>query len=397
MVLSQTARQPMARWLSIVGARPQFIKVAPLSRAIENHNASGSGPHIQHRIIHTGQHYDYEVAEVFFEQMKIPRPNYDLGVGSGSHGAQLARMLERLEPILAEESPDWVLVYGDTNSTLAGALIAARLKFPLAHVEAGCRSHDKEPEEQNRVITDHLSQLLLAPCEHAMANLRREGIGQDDDASRRAVNVGDILYDALQENLRIADERAAQYLRTFELTSKKYYLLTIHRAENTDDPSRLRTILEAASSLGYPVLFPVHPRTQSALRRAGISLTNDGGERQRDMIRQAPPFGYLEMLAMEKHARKILTDSGGVQKEAFYLHVPCVTLRDRTEWPETVRAGANIIAGTTPDSIISASTSFNGHDWSSESPFGKANSAARIVDELLAGVAECQLETAQAV
>lgn len=387
MGLCEVTSPTRVKWLSVVGARPQFIKLAPLSRAIEKHNASGAIPYINHCIVHTGQHYDYEVAEVFFEQMKIPRPDYDLEVGSGSHGKQLSRMLERLEPILIDESPDWVLVYGDTNSTLAGALIAARLKFPLAHIEAGCRSYDKEPEEQNRVISDHLSQLLLAPCEHAMENLSNEGLRHEGNAPRRAVNVGDILYDALKENLALAEQRASQNLDRFGLTSKQYYLLTVHRAENTDDLNQLRTILEAASDLGRPVLFPVHPRTESALQKARVSFNG--------MIRRAPPLGYLEMLAMEKHARKILTDSGGVQKEAFYLQVPCVTLRDRTEWPETVKAGANIIAGTAPDSIRLAATCAAAHDWPSLAPFGNGNAADRIVEELLTGVTEPQLEPAQ--
>lgn len=387
MGLSEVNRRTRVKWLSIVGARPQFIKLSPLARTIEGRNATGVDPYIDHRIIHTGQHYDYEVAEVFFEQMKIPRPDYELEVGSGSHGKQLSRMLERLEPILIQESPDWVLVYGDTNSTLAGALIAARLKLPLAHIEAGCRSYDKEPEEQNRVVSDHLSQLLLAPCAHAMENLFNEGLGHEANAYRRAVNVGDILYDALQENLPLAEERAFENLSKFGLKSKQYYLLTVHRAENTDDRNRLRTILEAASQLEHPILFPVHPRTESALRNAEISL-NSG-------FCKAQPFGYLEMLAMEKHARKILTDSGGVQKEAFYLQVPCVTLRDRTEWPETVQAGANIIAGTDLNSIRVAATSFNDCDWSALAPFGNGNAAARIVDELLIGVTESQLEPAQ--
>lgn len=377
------------KWLSIVGARPQFIKLAPLSRAIEKHNEAGRSPYIDHRIVHTGQHYDYEVAEIFFQQMKIPRPSCDLAVGSGSHGIQLSRMLERLEPVLIRECPDWVIVYGDTNSTLAGALIAARLKLPLVHVEAGCRSRDAEPEEQNRVVSDHLSQLLLAPCEHAIANLLSEGLGVDGDARHRAVIVGDILYDAMLENLDLADERAPKCLSNFGITSKDYYLLTFHRSENTDDPNRLRTIIEAAARLEHPVLFPVHPRTQQALRSAGVSLAG--------MFRPVPPLGYLEMIAMEKHARKILTDSGGIQKEAFYLGVPCVTLRDRTEWPETVAAGANLIGGTTVDSICAAVLSDHHHEWASLNPFGDGKAAGRIIDELLVGVTEPQLADARAV
>jgi UDP-GlcNAc3NAcA epimerase len=372
------------KWISIVGARPQFVKLAPLTRAIENYNRKGNRPCIDHRIVHTGQHYDYEVAEVFFQQMNIPKPNYDLEVGSGSHGVQLSRMLERLEPVLIEESPDWVIVYGDTNSTLAGALITARLKFPLAHVEAGCRSGSKEPEEQNRVVSDHLSQLLLAPCQNAVENLLGEGLGVNGDTRRRVLNVGDILYDALLENWALAAERAPRCLQAFGLQSGGYYLLTLHRAENTNDSNRLRAIIEAASQLDYPVLFPVHPRTREAMRREGVP--------PRGMLRTVPALGYLEMLALEKHARRILTDSGGVQKEAFYLGVPCLTLRDQTEWPETIALGANRIVRITVESIRAAATSNHWPDWSSFTPFGDGHTATRIIDELLAGVSEPQLE-----
>jgi UDP-N-acetylglucosamine 2-epimerase len=371
-----SGRVSSVNWVSIVGARPQFVKLAPFCRAIDLYNEQGKSPSIQHCIIHTGQHYDHEVADVFFEQMQIPEPSYNLEVGSASHGNQLARMLERIESILISEPADWVIVYGDTNSTLAGALIAARLKIPLAHVEAGCRSGDQEPEEQNRIVSDHLSQLLLAPCENAVRNLRREGIGLSSDPHcRRAVMVGDILYDALLQNVQIAAQRAATNLGRFGFASKQYYLLTIHRAENTNEDS-LREIIQAASSLDYPVLFPVHPRTKRALSASSISLGSN--------IHAIPPLGYLDMLVAERHARKILTDSGGIQKEAFYLGVPCITLRDRTEWPETVAVGANRIGGRVAKSIREALRADHEGDWSASAPYGDGNAAAKIVAELLA-------------
>lgn len=367
------------RWVSIVGARPQFVKLAPLCRAIETRNLQGGSPHIEHCIIHTGQHYDRELADLLFLQMEIPGPNYNLAVGSGSHGTQLARMLARLEPILAAKRPDWVVVYGDTNSTLAGALLAARLKLPVAHVEAGCRSEDVSmPEEQNRILADHLSRLLLAPSQSAINNLHREGIGlENDPQSRRAAMVGDVMYDALLQNLELAEKSADENLHEFGLESGRYYLLTLHRAENTDCSDRLRMILEAVGVLDLPVLFPIHPRTKRFLEAAEIAFNG--------RLRPVAPLGYLEMLAIERHARKILTDSGGVQKEAFYLGVPCVTLRDRTEWPETVELGANRVVGTTPTSIRKAIGANDKKEWLSSSPYGDGKAAQRIVSELLAG------------
>jgi UDP-GlcNAc3NAcA epimerase len=365
-------------WVSIVGARPQFVKLAPVCRAIEAQNERGESPRIEHRIIHTGQHYDPAVAGLFFQQMKIPEPDCNLAVGSGSHGTQLARMLERLEPALLSKPVDWVIVYGDTNSTLAGALIAARLHLPLAHVEAGCRSSDMQmPEEQTRIVADHLSRLLLAPSQLAVNNLYREGIaGEDDPRNRRAAMVGDVMFDALLDSLPIAEMQAAELLARLAVESQKYYLLTLHRAENTNNPKGLRQILDAAASLDLPVLFPVHPRTRHVLDSAGVVL--DGN------ALAVPPLGYFEMLAVEKHARKILTDSGGVQKEAFYLGVPCVTLRDRTEWPETVELRANHIAGTDPARIREVVHSRSGGADTTSAPYGNGKASQKIVNELLA-------------
>jgi UDP-GlcNAc3NAcA epimerase len=364
-------------WVSVVGARPQFVKLAPICRAIELHNARLDSVPIDHRIIHTGQHYDREVAELFFEQMAIPRPDYNLAVGSSSHATQLARMMQRMEPVVKTEPISWMIVYGDTNSTLAGALVASRLKISLAHVEAGCRSWDLgQPEEQNRIVSDHLSQLLLAPSEAALENLRREGIGGETDRQKRkSMLVGDIMYDALLQHLKLAEKRSESSLREFELKSKRYYLLTLHRAENTNDRRRLASILKTVMTLDLPVLFPVHPRTKQVLSFSGISLNGK--------VRTVRPLGFLEMLAMEKNAVKILTDSGGVQKEAFYLGVPCVTLRDQTEWPETVECGANRVSGTEPDAIREAVREAGPSDWSRLSFYGDGTSAAKIVDQLL--------------
>jgi len=365
-------------WLSVVGARPQFVKLAPVCRAIERHNSRDEAPFIEHRIIHTGQHYDREIAELLFEQLAIPAPDYNLGVGSSPHGVQIARMLQRMEPLLRKEPIDWVIVYGDTNSTLAGALLAARLMIPLAHVEAGCRSGNiSMPEEQNRTVADHLSRLLLAPSQSAVNNLRREGIGTDDDRrQRRTVFAGDVMYDSLLQHLSLSEKRGDQNLQAFGLTPNGYYLLTLHRAENTNNRQRLVSILRAATSLDLPVLFPVHPRTRHLLAAGGIHLNGK--------IRQVPPQGFLEMIFLERNARKILTDSGGVQKEAFYLGVPCITLRDNTEWPETVACGANHIAGSEPQSIRKAVQDNHQADWSHSAPYGDGNAADKIVNELLA-------------
>jgi UDP-GlcNAc3NAcA epimerase len=373
------------KWVSVVGARPQFVKLAPVCRAIAAHNDAGQSPQIEHCIVHTGQHYDREVAELLFVQMEIPEPKYNLGVGSGSHGTQLAHMLAKLEPILTSERPSWVLAYGDTNSTLAAALMAARLQLPLAHVEAGCRSSDMGmPEEQNRILADHLSRLLLAPSQTAVENLHREGIGTAcDPRARRVAMVGDVMHDALIQSWALAERDADANLSQMGLQSKGYYLLTLHRAENTNDRGRLREILTAASSLDLPVLFPVHPRTKHALLKAGISLPAN--------LRPVLPVGYLEMLGFEKHARAILTDSGGVQKEAFYLGVACVTLRDRTEWPETVELGANRIAGTAPDAIRGAVSASERQAWRPAAPYGDGTTAHKIVGELLAHVPQEKL------
>jgi UDP-GlcNAc3NAcA epimerase len=373
----------MVRWTSIVGARPQFIKLAPICRAIAAHNRSGRFPTIEHGIIHTGQHYDSVMAELFFVQLGIPEPSYNLRVGSGTHAEQLGRMTERLEPVLARERIDRVIVYGDTNSTLAGALVATRLEIPAAHVEAGCRSHNwSMPEEQNRVITDHLCDVLLAPCRAAVENLEREGIGVPrDPRKRRVTQVGDVMFDALLANLSVAEIQAELNMRKLGIEAGQYYLLTLHRVENTNKAERLASILAAAADLQLPVVFPIHPRTLRVAKELNLRLESGN-------IRSVPPVGYLDMLVLMKNARKILTDSGGVQKEAFYLGVPCVTLREETEWPETVEAGANQLAGIDRGAIRAAVEKPSVDFRKTASPYGVGKASELVVRELLFGHTE---------
>lgn len=322
--------------VTVVGARPQFIKAAPVSRELRKARTE--------ILVHTGQHYDDAMSAVFFRELDIPEPDYNLGVGSGSHGEQTGEMLKRIEAVLVEEHPDWVLVYGDTNSTLAGALAAAKLHIPVAHVEAGLRSFNRRmPEEINRVLTDHLSTLLFCPTPTAVENLRREGITQGVHA------VGDVM----QEALLWAAERArtqSTILERLGVQEKGYLLVTVHRAENTDDPARLEAILEAFAQIAEPIVFPIHPRTQ-----ARVEMFNLKSRLERIAHLQViPPVGYLDMVRLEQAARTILTDSGGIQKEAYWLGVPCITLREETEWIETVEAGANVLVGTNTTRIVEA-------------------------------------------
>jgi UDP-GlcNAc3NAcA epimerase len=286
-------------------------------------------------------------------------------------------MLARMEPILCSLCPEWIIVYGDTNSTLAGAMLAARLGIPIAHVEAGCRSGKlSQPEEQNRLVADQLSRLLFAASDQAVANLEREGIGvPSDPLYRRIVKIGDIQLDALLQNVHLADETAPDHLASIGVESGGYYLLTLHRAENTDKPENLDAIMEAVNELEIPVVFPVHPRTRNILKTRGISPNGN--------IKTIAPQGYLQMLALEKHARKVLTDSGGVQKEAFYLKVPCVTLREQTEWTETVKLGANHLAGANRERIIEAARAATNRAWDPMGPYGDGRAAHRVTAELI--------------
>lgn len=359
------------RITSVVGARPQCIKLAAITRALEHRKALGLMKP-DHLVIDTGQHYDYGMSQAFFDHLALPRPDVHLGVGSGSHGWQTGRMLERIEAVLARGPHDLVLVYGDTNSTLAGALAAAKLHIPVAHIEAGVRSDKRDmPEELNRVLTDHIASLLFCPSHIAVENLRREGLtniknrgrlieadpGGDPPTTTTApfdppvvLNVGDVMYDVLRMSLPTA-ERQSHVLECLGLQPECYYLATIHRAANTDDHARLRNICMALDELAMelPVVVPVHPRTRGALAkfeaRSGMGLSR---------LRLVDPVGYFDMLSLTQHARAILTDSGGVQKEAYWLGVPCITLRDETEWVETVTVGANALAGADPVRILRA-------------------------------------------
>lgn len=360
--------------LSVVGARPQFIKAGAVSRLLRKR------PEIREVLVHTGQHYDANMSSIFFQELAIPEPDYNLGVGSHSHGAQTGRMLAAVEDVLLQEQPDRVLVYGDTNSTLAGALAAAKLHISLAHVEAGLRSHDRRmPEEINRVLTDHISDLLFAPTEGAVANLRREGI-QGDSVHL----VGDVMYDAALFHLEASSQRDSPVAR-FGLKQGDYILATLHRAENTDDEGRLRDIFNALAAVAAEirVLVPLHPRTRAALERSDSLVDYPQG------LILVEPLGYLDMIQLEKNARLIVTDSGGVQKEAFFFRVPCLTLRDRTEWTELVDLGWNRLVSTESAAQIADELraallheATAEHEDVAADPYGGGRAAERIVNIL---------------
>jgi UDP-N-acetylglucosamine 2-epimerase len=327
--------------ITVLGARPQFIKAAPLSAALRAKH--------EEKIVHTGQHYDYQMSDVFFEELGIPKPDFFLGVGSKHHGAQTGEMLTGVEEVLLREKPDWVLVYGDTNSTLAGALAAAKLHIPIAHVEAGLRSYNRQmPEEINRVLTDHLSSLLFCPTDQAVENLAQEGI------TKGVVRTGDVMADALYFHARRAEkrqqEREGAISGNLQYSQKSYILATVHRAENTDNPSRLEGIIKAFAQIEGQIVLPLHPRTKKFLLERQITLPEN--------VRVIEPVGYLDMILLEKGAELILTDSGGVQKEAYLWRVPCVTLRDETEWVETVHTGWNTLTGAQTEAIVSAVTRY---------------------------------------
>lgn len=331
--------------VTIVGARPQFIKAAMVSRAIQTHNRKGIVPSIEEYLLHTGQHYDANMSKVFFQEMEIPQPVWQLDCGNSTHGEMTGRMLIAIEKILMEVSPDYVLVYGDTNSTLAGALAAVKLHIPVIHVEAGLRSFNRRmPEEINRVLTDHISTLLCCPTFAAVRHLEQEGIHTG------VHHVGDVMYDAALLFGDIANTFSS-ILTRLQLTGKSFHLCTVHRAENTDCKERLGSIMEALECIGEtgsPVVLPLHPRTRSYLEKYGYlsSLEAHPG------IILIPPLSFLDMVMLEIHAATILTDSGGVQKEAYFHHTPCITLREETEWIETVNAGWNQIAGYKTEDIL---------------------------------------------
>lgn len=348
------------RLVSIVGARPQFVKLAVVSRALREY-------HEEH-IIHTGQHYDYNMSARFFQELTIPAPDYHLECGSGTHGSQTACMLKAIEEVLLKERFDQVLVYGDTNSTLAGALAAAKLHIPVAHVEAGLRSFNRTmPEEINRVVTDHLSERLFCPTETSLNHLRTEGI------SRGVELVGDVMYDLLLQVRPALPTRAQELFPRVGVTPHSYILVTIHRSANTDDRQALHNIVQALNAIDMPVIFPVHPRTRAALQRYDLSC--------RAHVRLIEPVGYYDMLVLEHYAYRILTDSGGVQKEAFFLEVPCVTLRRETEWMETVEAGWNTLVDTDCQDILRAIDKPTPPPLL-KNPFGEGDASKRIARSL---------------
>jgi len=348
--------------LSVVGARPQFVKLAPVAAALA---ARGC----EHVIVHTGQHYDAAMSDVFFADLHIPDPDVHLGVGSGGHGVQTGAMLAAMDAVLQTHAPDWVLVYGDTNSTLAGAVSAVKLHYPVAHLEAGLRSFNRRmPEEHNRVLTDHAADLLLAPTGVAMGHLADEGLAE------RSVLVGDVMTDILYVVRAAVAAKAPQLPRGVDPT-RPYLLCTIHRAENTDDPARLAHIVEGLAALPYPVVLLAHPRLVARAGSAGISLA-------RGSLYPVAPLPYPEMVAAVLHSAGVVTDSGGLQKEAFLLRVPCTTLRTETEWPETLTGGWNVLHPDPPG--LTAVVTRGVPEPTDITPYGDGHSADLVVETLLA-------------
>lgn len=345
--------------LTVIGARPQFIKAAALSNIIREKH--------EEIIVHTGQHYDENMSKIFFEELNIPRPDYNLGVGSGAHGKQTGEMLINLEDIYLNEKPDLILVYGDTNSTLAGALCGSKLLIPIAHVEAGLRSFNKNmPEEQNRILTDHLSEFLFVPTKSAENNLKNEGI------LNNVFNVGDVMYDAILHFSKIAKLKS-NILESIGIEKNNYILATIHRAENTNDINRLKNIISALNESDKEVVLPLHPRTKHYISQYHLRLNSN--------IKVINPVGYLDMISLEINSNKIVTDSGGVQKEAYFMGKPCITLRDETEWIETVNIGWNLIVGTNEKLIVDAILNFRPNRVQ-EQIFGDGKASKKILEVL---------------
>lgn len=359
----------MRKIVTIVGARPQFIKAAAVSRVIRDRYAQS----IDEIIVHTGQHYDHNMSKVFFDELDIPIPGHNLEISGGNHGAMTGRMLEAVEGVLLAERPDWVLIYGDTNSTLAGALAAAKLHIPVAHVEAGLRSFNMHmPEEVNRVLADRVSSLLFCPTDTAVSNLKAEGV------TAGVHNIGDVMYDVAL----FYRERARQQSRALEqlgVLGGQFALATCHRAENADNIERLSAIVAALGEISarMPVILPLHPRTRKLLTDSG--LVNRLGT-----VKVVEPLPFLDMVAMEQAATVILTDSGGVQKEAFFYGVPCITMRDETEWVETVTAGANQLTGASTSAILAAfeASVKTGKKEIHAMPYGDGDAAGKIVSLL---------------
>lgn len=352
--------------LTVIGARPQFIKAAVLSRLIRQEYSD----RLKEILLHTGQHYNKNMSDVFFKEMEIPEPDYNLNIGSGSHGKMTGRMLEAIEELLIEKKPDYLLVYGDTNSTLAGALAASKLHIPVIHVEAGLRSNNmKMPEEQNRILTDHISSLLLCPTEQAVKNLEKEGI---DDGVH---NIGDIMLDA-SLYYRKKLETTQSYLPEEFNFLDDFFLITLHRAENTDEEKRLASIVSSLNSLNKKTgILPLHPRTKKMLERRSLKFN--------DNIKVIDPIGYLDMIRLESKCSFIITDSGGVQKEAYFFKKPCITMRDQTEWVETVEAGCNILVGADYNKIIDAVNGFVEIEKEYPPLYGDGNTGEKILSLLV--------------
>jgi len=371
------------KMVTIVGARPQFIKASAVSRAIQEFNKAKK--QIEEILVHTGQHYDYLMDKVFFEELQLPRPNYHLGVGSGSHARQTGMMLERIETVLQKERPEVVMVYGDTNSTLAGALSAAKLNIPVAHVEAGLRSYNRiMPEEINRLLTDHLSTFLFCPTDQAVKNLTREGI--KDGKTKFVKKVGDVMYDLVLYCSELAEKKSTILIDlgfitpNSKLRTPNYFLVTLHRAENTDNPKRLKSILKALNEIAKdaPVILPLHPRTKKMMEVYCLLPRSPG-------LRLTDPVSYFDMLKLGKNAKAILTDSGGVQKEAYWFNVPCFTLRDETEWVETIQSGWNVLVGAESKRIVDAVRHGVGRKRSLKQRklFGNGKASQKIVQIIL--------------
>ncbi len=343
--------------LSIVGARPQFIKMSAIHKSIFEYRQ------IKHIIVQTGQHYDENMSKIFFDDFQIPYPDYNLEVGSAGHGRQTGLMVERIEKVLYQEKPEWILVYGDTNSTIAGALAAVKLHIKVAHIEAGLRSFNRKmPEEINRIATDHISDILLAPTQNAMSLLEKEGLKE------KSYFVGDVMFDSLL----LFQELAERKYKIENITSlKNFYLGTIHRAENTEDTNKLKNIFEAFSELDLPIILPLHPRTKKLVKNIKISKK----------VNIIKPVGYLEMLLLLKNCKKVLTDSGGLQKEAYFMKKPCITLRDETEWIETLENNWNFVVGTDKNLILKKVK--NKNFGKQKNYFGDGKAARKIIELIL--------------
>jgi UDP-GlcNAc3NAcA epimerase len=362
--------------VTIVGARPQFVKAAAVSRAIREHNEQAPAQRTHEVIVHTGQHYDENMSQVFFDELDIPRPDYNLEVGGGTHGAMTGQMLEKIEHVLMAERPDWVLVYGDTNSTLAGALAAVKLHIPVAHVEAGLRSFNmRMPEEVNRILSDRVSTLLFCPTETAVKNLQAEGI------TAGVYNVGDVMYDASLFYRDMAQDKST-ILGDLNLSKGEYVLVTCHRAENTDELARMAQIVEGLADIAVEtrVVFPLHPRTRKVLREQAL-IDRLGN------VELLEPVPFLDMVMLEESARAIITDSGGVQKEAYFFQVPCVTMRDETEWTETVKMGWNQLVGVSGEKIsmaVANAEKIHHVGAGYVNPYGDGMAAEKILSKILA-------------